>query len=597
MIARRSFLKSAALLSTGLATLPLTRLAAQTTPQSKPNVVVILLDDTGYECFETLGQSEFRTPNITKFTKEAVTFPQCDAAPLSTPSRVKLMTGQHNFKNYERFAYLNPKYKTFGNLMRDSGYKTGVFGKWQMSMAHETREKLKNGSPQDFGFETYTLHAYFPGNTRDEIKEQGRRANRFYDPILFDNEGEVPNLKDQYGSKIVNDRALEFIDQNKDKPFFLYYPMMLAHWPFVTTPFTDKDGIEPDWLAPKDANARQNFKDMVYYADHLIGNIFKKLKEHNLYDNTLVIITSDNGTYPGVSFNYNSNTFYGGKSYPQFSGSRVPLIAKFGSKTLKPQVNNSLIDLADVLPTIADAANLTIPQEYQSNGQSFLPQVQNKTGNPKPYILCYYPSINIRAERRCIYVRNHDFKLYSDGRLYAESDREELNPIFPHDDTPVSSKARKQLAKALNDSYAKYPKLAEKRDEIIQEFKDKKFGLVIGSSFLEDREYYTQAKLDITNFIKSNGEYSFKIQQFKGNGDLYISDVKLLADGKEISKDFHLAKSLQKQGSSYIFRQKHHNTIFSLKVTNYNPNKTYTIAARIEQPQGKQAIAHFRLLD
>ena len=99
----------------------------------KPNIVLIMADDMGYECLGSYGSAVYNTPNLDKLAAQGVRFTHCYAQPLCTPSRVQLMTGKYNFRNYEEFGYLNPKEKTFGNLLKEAGYRTCIAGKWQLN--------------------------------------------------------------------------------------------------------------------------------------------------------------------------------------------------------------------------------------------------------------------------------------------------------------------------------------------------------------------------------------------------------------------------------------------------------------------------------
>ena len=102
-------------------------------PSELPNIVLIMADDMGYECLGCNGNIEYKTPNIDRMAKQGIRFDHCFSQPLSTPSRVKLMTGKYNFRNYEDFGYLNPNQVTFGNLLQDAGYTTCIAGKWQLN--------------------------------------------------------------------------------------------------------------------------------------------------------------------------------------------------------------------------------------------------------------------------------------------------------------------------------------------------------------------------------------------------------------------------------------------------------------------------------
>ena len=99
----------------------------------KPNIVLIMADDMGYECLGSNGSTEYKTPNLDRLAREGLRFNNCYSQPICTPSRVKIMTGKFNSRNYEEFAYLNPNQKTFGNLLQEAGYATCIAGKWQLN--------------------------------------------------------------------------------------------------------------------------------------------------------------------------------------------------------------------------------------------------------------------------------------------------------------------------------------------------------------------------------------------------------------------------------------------------------------------------------
>ena len=96
----------------------------------KPNIILVMADDVSWECFGCYGAEDYKTPNLDRLATEGLRFTHCYSTPICTPSRVKLMTGQYNFRNYTHFGYLNPKDKTFGHLLQEAGYKTAIAGEW-----------------------------------------------------------------------------------------------------------------------------------------------------------------------------------------------------------------------------------------------------------------------------------------------------------------------------------------------------------------------------------------------------------------------------------------------------------------------------------
>ncbi|MCG8584993.1 MAG: sulfatase-like hydrolase/transferase, partial [Pirellulales bacterium] len=182
----------------------------------RPNIVLIMADDMGYECVSANGGAPYKTPHLDKLAEGGMRFTHCHSQPICTPTRVQIMTGRYNSRNYVKFGVLDPQEKTFGNMMRDAGYATCIVGKWQLKGGFE--------GPKNFGFDEYCLW------------QLTRRPNRYPNPGLEINGKEVDYKNGEYGPDVVTDYACDFMERNKDKPFFLYYPMMLPHWPFEPTP-------------------------------------------------------------------------------------------------------------------------------------------------------------------------------------------------------------------------------------------------------------------------------------------------------------------------------------------------------------------------
>ena len=156
-----------------------------------PNVILIMVDDFGYECITANGGESYQTPNIDKLAATGVRFENCHVQPLCTPTRVQLMTGRYNVRNYINFGTLLRTETTFGNLMKNAGYATGICGKWQLGGEVD--------SAQHFGFEESCLW------------QQTRRPPRYANPGLEYNGVEKNFTQGEYGPTLVNDFALSFI--------------------------------------------------------------------------------------------------------------------------------------------------------------------------------------------------------------------------------------------------------------------------------------------------------------------------------------------------------------------------------------------------
>lgn len=380
---------------------------SNSTAQQKPNIILIMADDMGYECLSTYGSASYHSPNLDELAANGVRFDHCYSQPLCTPSRVKIMTGKFNFRNYVSFGFLDPREKTFGNLFKNAGYSTCIAGKWQLNgISGEKRPGWDDTNrPHHFGFDEYSLWQLH--NTRAE-------GERFANPLIVQNGKTLPRGEDKYGPELNADFVLDFIERKKAGPFFVYYPMNLVHNPFVPTP-DSHDWQEADKRHQEDT---AYFKDMIAYADEIVGRIMDKLEKSGLAENTLVIFTGDNGTNRKiVSKMKDGRAIEGGKGTMTDAGTRVPLIAYWKGKSLKGNVNTDLIDFADFLPTLADAAGISIPEGQVVDGQSFLPQILGKPASPKEFIYMYYEP-KWGKFGKGIFVRNKQYKLYSDGRFY-----------------------------------------------------------------------------------------------------------------------------------------------------------------------------------
>ena len=379
----------------------------ETTGASRPNIVLIMADDLGYECIGANGSTSYKTPNLDELAKTGIRFEHCYAQPICTPSRVKLMTGIYNVRNYEKFGHLPTTQKTFANVFHESGYKTCVVGKWQLG----TDPKL----PKHFGFDEHCLWHF------------SRRAERYPNPGMDINGKKVDFTNGEYGPDVVNDFACDFIERNKEEPFLLYYPMILTHCPFCPTPDS------ADW-DPKSKGSKtykgdpKYFADMVLYMDKLIGKLTSKLEELGLRENTLIMFVGDNGTDSPIVSMMGDKRVVGSKGQTIDAGTRVPFIANWPSTIPAGQVSDDLVTFTDFFQTMCDVSGLDSPSETRFDGQSFLPQLKGKPGNPRQWIYCFYArngGINGRE-----FVRNQRYKLYRNGKFFdVASDDRENNPL------------------------------------------------------------------------------------------------------------------------------------------------------------------------
>jgi arylsulfatase A len=372
----------------------------------RPNVILIMADDFGYECVTANGGESYQTPHLDRLAASGMRFEHCHSHPLCTPTRVQLMTGKYNVRNYLNFGTLIRTETTFGHLLKKAGYATGICGKWQLG--HE------KDSPQHFGFDESLLW------------QQTRRPPRYANPGLELNGEEKEYPQGSYGPTLINDFALDFVTRHKEKPFFLYYPMILTHDPYQPTPDS------PDWDPTISSEAKQrhvkHFAEMVAFMDKMIGLLDAKLGELGIRDNTLLLFTGDNGTGKGATSRFKGADYPGGKGSTTNSGHHVPLIASWPAVMKQGRVNRDLISCADFLPTICAATGSETPVNV--DGVSFLPQLHGEPGTPREALYMWYSPRQKADLTVGESAFDHSHKLYRSGELYdLKADPKEKAPL------------------------------------------------------------------------------------------------------------------------------------------------------------------------
>jgi len=392
----------------------------------RPNLVLVMADDFGYECVGANGGESYQTPNLDRLAAGGVRFENAHSYPLCTPTRVALMTGKHNVRNYLNFGTLPRGETTFAHVLKEAGYATGVCGKWQLGNEID--------SPRHFGFDESLLW------------QQTRRPPRYANPGLELDGVEKEYPQGSYGPDLINDFALDFVTRHRDRRFFLYYPMILTHDPFQPTP----DSAEWDAKAQGESVNRdvRHFAGMTAYLDKMVGRLDAKLAELGIRENTLLMFLGDNGTSPKVTSRLRGGDYPGGKGSTKANGTHVPLVASWPAAMKKGRVCRDLVGAVDFLPTLCEAAGAALPDGV--DGVSFLPQLKSETGAPREALYLWY-SPRQRADpsvKEYVFDRAH--KLYRDGRLYdLANDPFEESPLDPG----AAPEARARLQPVL-DRYA-----------------------------------------------------------------------------------------------------------------------------------------------
>ena len=407
--------------------------------EQKPNVILIMADDMGYECLSVNGATAYQTPYLDKMATFGMRFTNVFSQPLCTPSRVKIMTGKHNYRNYEHFGYLNSNQKTFGNLRKDAGYKTCISGKWQLNgLSYELPGKEDPTRPNGFGFDEHCLW---------QLTRPRKDGERFANPLIYKNGEEMTGLEDAYGPDIFADFILDFIDNHKNEPFFIYYPMVLVHDPFVPTPDS------PEWENTENRHEKDTtyFKDMMAYTDKIVGKIQGKLKANGLEKKTILIFTADNGTHFSITTPTVNGPYQGGKSFTTQRGIHVPFVVSWPDQISRKGDYNGIIDFSDFYPTLAEIADIDISGEI-IDGKSFLSVLKGDFSDKKSTTLIHYDPMWGRTSRnRNRFSMTDQYKLYQDGSFFNFSDNiDEEAPLV--DMTESESMIKEKLETMLDEA-------------------------------------------------------------------------------------------------------------------------------------------------
>lgn len=350
----------------------------------KPNIIYIMADDLGYGDVGVYGQKDIPTPNIDRLAAEGMLFTRHYAGnTVCAPSRCTLMTGKHNGHARIRGNLrvpLEPEDLTVAEVLQSEGYTTALIGKWGLG------EKGSTGIPNKQGFD------YFYGYLNQ------RHAHNHYPKFLYENEekvmlgNEVETVPEQpdkftagystnkkvYSNDLFTEKALGYLSENSNRPFFLYLPLVIPHANNEAGHFGASGMEVPSFAAFDDKDWPEDQKRhaaMITELDNTVGAVMTKIKELGIDDNTLVIFTSDNGPHAEGGADpdfFNSNGPLRGIKRDLYEGGiRVPTIARWPGKIKAGSTTDHVSGFVDFLETAADLVNSK--QTYQTDGISYLP--------------------------------------------------------------------------------------------------------------------------------------------------------------------------------------------------------------------------------
>lgn len=408
----------------------------------KPNILILLADDMGYEVPACNGGQDYSTPNIDALAQSGRRFTQCHSSPMCSPSRFMLFTGKYNFRNYFLWGRMDRSNKTFANMLHDAGYITGYAGKWQLDGG--------DASIHGFGWDKYSVWLPYYVDREDEY------GIRYKGAQIYQDGGYLPSSQtgNRYSEDEFTDYMLSFIDSASQtgKPFLAFYSMILPHVPFCPTP---DDRAYGTWDFASGKSDPDYFYSMIAYEDKKIGQIINHLHEKNILNNTLVIFLADNGTSGKITSRFNGYDITGGKSETNEPGTNVPLIASWPGKIISSTVSDDVIDFTDFLPTLADAAEIPKPDDYGVlDGRSFLPAL---TGDEKTMVRnsifdAYALNRYATEPYYTRWVQDGKYKLYDTGAFPQSGQFIKLNTCMP-DGAPLNDAALTPEEKSLKENF------------------------------------------------------------------------------------------------------------------------------------------------
>ena len=428
---------------------------------TRPNAVVVLLDNVGQEWFGCYGSEENCTPHIDQLAREGVRVENCYTPVVCGPSRTVLLTGRYPHSTGFRLHHdaalyggggLDPRREVvFPRLFREAGFVTGITGKWQINNLYDEPQALTQHGFQE--------HLVWPGSidrTKISAAELARFhevvkrksyeeavafnqhiESRYWNPVFLRN-GRREELVGEFGPDQSHAFAIDFLRRHRDRPFLLYLPMVLTHGQSFT------QNVVPTPLN-RDLQRPQHdmFADMLRYADGKIGEVVAELERLGIRDTTYLIVASDNGTDKNLRARRNGRVVQGELYSLTEAGGNVVLLANNparipGGRTIP------LADFTDVYPTVCELAGVPLSAAHPGDGQSFAKFLLNEpnASPPRSWILNEYHQTRV--------VRDTQFKLYSDGQLFdVKHDPTEQSDLSASTD-PAIQAARHRLQSVLD---------------------------------------------------------------------------------------------------------------------------------------------------
>tara|TARA_B100000575_G_scaffold245872_1_gene210616 strand:- start:709 stop:2451 length:1743 start_codon:yes stop_codon:yes gene_type:complete len=351
--------------------------------KTPPNVILIITDDQGYGDLSFNGNPNIITPALDNFAAESVRFNNFYVSPVCAPTRSSLMTGRYSLRTgvrdtYNGGAIMASSEVTLAEMLKQANFTTGIFGKWHLGDNYPSR-------PSDQGFDESLIHLAGGMGQVGDFTNYFKKDTSYFDPILWHNNEQKPYKG--YCSDIFTENAIEFIEKNKNNPFFCYLSFNAPHNPLQVPDeyyqayktLDPTDGIDPELIpnekiSEKTKDNTRKVYAMVTNIDDNLKKLFNKVDELGIKDNTIVIFMTDNGPQHA---RYVAG-MKGRKSSVYNGGIRVPFFLRFPAMFSGNQEVNQITAHIDLLPTLSKLCNVEMPRDRKIDGRSFIPSINSE---------------------------------------------------------------------------------------------------------------------------------------------------------------------------------------------------------------------------
>ena len=377
--------------------------------RTPPNVILIITDDQGYGDLNFNGNPNIITPALDNFAAESVRFNNFYVSPVCAPTRSSLMTGRYSLRTgvrdtYNGGAIMASSEVTLAEMLKQANFTTGIFGKWHLGDNYPSR-------PSDQGFDESLIHLAGGMGQVGDFTNYFKKDTSYFDPILWHNNEQKPYQG--YCSDIFTENAIEFIEKNKNNPFFCYLSFNAPHNPLqvpdeyyqIYKNIDPTEGIDPNLIPNEKINEQTKENTRKVYAmvtniDDNLKKLFSKVEELGIKENTIVIFMPDNGPQHAryvAGMKGRKTSVYNG-------GIRVPFYFRYPNEFSGDKEVDQMTAHIDLLPTLSKLCGTRIPEDRKIDGRNFIPSIEGKIQPERSFFSYWtrkYPELfnNIALQR------------------------------------------------------------------------------------------------------------------------------------------------------------------------------------------------------